>query len=318
MQLTAEIFSLLDEADRSVVESALRRLELDAGTSVFHQGDPGNELFIVERGMVRTSLELPDGGEHELARFGPGDFFGEMSIFENASRSATCTAVEPSVLAGLSREAFGVLERRHPAAAIRLMLRMLNVTTRRLRTTSGLVTEMVLWGEQARKRAVTDELTGTYNRRFIEDSLEGLVADCRTAGRPITVFMSDLDHFREINECYGHTTGDEAIKAAAGVYKRVVGDRGYVARYGGDEFVIIVPGADAAAAMAIGEEICEGVRKCDLLAGRTGKVTRLSTSLGLASCPEHGADAAALRTKADAALYKAKEQGRDRTVSFKE
>jgi diguanylate cyclase (GGDEF)-like protein len=314
MDLKAEIFSLLSPEDHAAVAEVLQKKELPAGALMFHEGDAGNELFIVERGKVRTSIRLPDGGEHELARFASGEIFGEMSLFENAPRSATCAALEPSRLWCLSRDGFRRLVALRPLAAIRLMYRMLNVTTRRLRATSGLVSDMVLWGEQARRRAITDELTGAYNRRFVEDSLEGIVADALTAGRPVSLYMADLDYFRQINESYGHAVGDEAIRAAIGVYRAVLGEKGLVARYGGDEFVVVLPGVDAAEALSLARRVCIGVASLDTLRDRGGRVTTVSTSIGVATCPDHAPDARLLRTKADAALYAAKEQGRNRAA----
>ncbi len=97
------------------------------------------------------------------------------------------------------------------------MYRMLNVATQRLRGTSEVASDMVLWGEGAQKRAITDELTGAYNRRFLEDSLDGYVAEAAEKGRPLSLAMVDLDHFREINERHGHERADGIIKAVVGL-----------------------------------------------------------------------------------------------------
>ena len=197
---TVGIFSLLDSTEIPGVLARLSTKDLAEGDLLFREGEEGTELFIVRTGGVRVSLKLPDGSEHEIARMGPGDFFGEMSIFDSAPRSASCRACSPTSLYSLSKEGFSALVARKPRTALKLMYRMLNVTTQRLRDTSGFVSDMVTWGESARRRAVTDELTGVYNRRFLEDSLDGYLAEAREKGRPLSLAMVDLDHFREINE----------------------------------------------------------------------------------------------------------------------
>jgi diguanylate cyclase (GGDEF)-like protein len=290
----------------------LSLVELAAGEVLFREGDAGNELYILQEGAVGVSISLPDGSEQEIAKFAPGDFFGEMSIFDNAPRSATCRALQRSSLYSLSKASFAELTAHHARIALTLMYRMLAVTTQRLRNTSGFVADMVHWGENARRRAITDEMTGVYNRRFLDDSLAGYVAEAGEKSSPLALVMADLDHFRELNEMYGHEKADEVIKGAVGVFRSCLRPSDVVARYGGDEFVILLPATDSRAAFEIASSICRQVASLDVLAGMPGSIRNVSTSMGVAAFPEHAADAQALKAAADAALYKAKEEGRNR------
>ncbi|HVP18912.1 MAG TPA: diguanylate cyclase [Spirochaetia bacterium] len=308
------VFSLLSRDDVERVTAHLASVDLAEGETLFHEGEPGNEMYILAEGRVAISIRLPGGAEQQIAQFAPGDFFGEMSIFDNAPRSATCRALIPSVVFRLSKDAFSVIIAQHPRIALKLMYRMLNVTTQRLRDTSQFVSEMVLWGESARKRAITDELTGVYNRRFLEDSLGGYVSEAREKGTPLSLVMVDLDHFREINEVHGQQKGDETIRSAATVFRSMLHEKGVIARYGGDEFVIILPGTGSAEAIRLMTRVCEEVALLDTLKDPKGAVIRVTSSMGIASFPEHAADLSALRAAADAALYQAKEEGRNRVV----
>ncbi len=308
------VFSLLSRDDVERVTAHLTSVELAEGQTLFREGEPGTELYILAEGKVAISISLPDGAEQQIAQFAPGDFFGEMSIFDNAPRSATCRALIHSVVFSLSKDAFSDIIARHPRIALKLMYRMLNVTTQRLRDTSQFVSEMVLWGESARKRAITDELTGVYNRRFLEDSLGGYVSEAGEKNQPLSLVMVDLDHFREINALYGHQKGDEAIRSASAIFRSQLQDRGAIARYGGDEFVIILPHMGSAEATQLMAGVCREVARLEILKDLKGPLTRVTSSMGVASYPEHATDLSTLRAAADAALYRAKEGGRNQVV----
>ncbi len=308
------VFSLLTEEEIGLLSEHLSGVSLAEGETLFREGDEGHDLYIVRAGAAAVSIRLPDGGTREIARFQAGDFFGDMSIFDNAPRSATCTAVEACELSSLSRDAFSEVIEQHPGIALKLMYRMLTITTQRLRGTSEFVSEMVQWGESARRRAVTDELTGVYNRRFLEDSLGRYVSEAREKSEPLSLAMVDLDHFREINESYGHAKGDEMIKAAAGVFRSVLGEAAVVARYGGDEFVVVFPRTGPGRACELMEAARAGVERLETLKGLKGSLTTVTSSMGVAGLPEHSTDLSGLRAAADAALYQAKEGGRNRVV----
>jgi diguanylate cyclase (GGDEF)-like protein len=307
------VFSLLSHEEVQQVTTHLAAVELEEGKELFHEGEVGKELFILAEGKVAMIISLPGGAEQQIAQFAPGDFFGEMSIFDNGPRSATCRALQHSVVYSLSKNRFSDIITQHPRIALKLMYRMLNVTTQRLRGTSQFVSEMVLWGESARKRAITDELTGAYNRRFLEDSLGGYVSEAGEKNAPLSLVMVDLDHFRDINERYGNQKGDEAIKAASEVFRSVLAEKGIIARYGGDEFVIILPHMGSEEATAIMTKVCQGVAMLPPLKDAKG-TTAVTSSMGVASYPEHATDVVTLRAAADAALYRAKEEGRNRVV----
>ena len=307
------VFSLLSHEEVQQVTTHLAAVELEDGKELFHEGEAGKELFILAEGKVAMIISLPGGAEQQIAQFAPGDFFGEMSIFDNGPRSATCRALQHSVVYSLSKNAFSHIITQHPGIALKLMYRMLNVTTQRLRGTSQFVSEMVLWGENARKRAITDELTGAYNRRFLEDSLGGYVSEAGEKNTPLSLVMVDLDRFRDINERYGNQKGDEAIKAASLVFRTVLKEKGIIARYGGDEFVIILPHMGSEEATAIMTKVCSEVSKLPPFKDSKG-TTPVTSSMGVASYPEHATDLTTLRAAADAALYRAKEAGRNRVV----
>jgi GGDEF domain-containing protein len=250
-----EIFSLLGPDDIGTISDLFKRNEIDEGAILFREGDEGNELFIVKSGVMASSIRLAGGGSRELAAFHTGNFFGEMSIFEKAPRSATCYCKKKSVLMSLHEKDFYLIIEQHPDIATKIMYRMLNITTQRLRDTGEFLSDMVHWGEAARKRAITDELTGAYNRRFLDDALENQFEISRNSVTPLSLMMIDLDYFRSINENYGNSTGDKMIIAVVGVINRSLREKDVLARFGGDEFTVLMPHTDSATAFVIAEKM---------------------------------------------------------------
>ena len=306
------IFGTLSDEELDKIAARLEQLPAEETTTLFREGEEGKELFVVRRGSVTATVGLPDGSQQEVARFSAGDFFGEMSIFERAPRSATCSAESGTQLYRLRGSDFHGLIESEPEIAIKVMYEMLRITGNRLETTSGFLGEMVRWGEGAKKRAVSDEFTGLFNRRFLDESLSGMFQRAKSARSRLCLVMLDLDHFNEINQEYGQTVGDEVIKAAVSVFRAVYRESDVLCRYGGDEFTFVLPDTGADEARRLSEEVRAQVAELPLLADRGGEIERVTTSQGIAAFPDHANDLQTLSARADEALYAAKAAGRNR------
>ncbi len=316
-----EIFSDLSAEEIREIAGRLRRLELKRDTVLFYEGDEGQELYIVRSGKLAVSVKTEDGSDLDIAQFGPGDFFGEMSIFEHEPRSATCYTKTTTVLQSLHESDLLALIENNPELAMKIMLRMLTITKGRLDNTGSFLTEMVQWGEAAKRRSITDDLTGFFNRRYLDEALPSLVQTARESGKDgdrnhLSICMLDLDHFREINEQISHAVGDEVIQKSVGVLKEVLVPGDIPVRYGGDEFVVLMPGTAAQEAAKRADEIRRKICALDLLANYDCSVKRVTTSIGLACYPDHALDVVKLKEAADRALYRAKENGRNRVFVY--
>jgi diguanylate cyclase (GGDEF)-like protein len=307
-----EFLSTLSDGELRVVSSFFHFCGYEQGEVIFREGDSGEELYIVGLGKVGSSIRLADGTLHEVAEFGAGDFFGEMSILEKAPRSATCAAKESSALFVLRGSDFYKLMEEQAELSIKIMNRMLDITADRSIRSSEFLSDMVRWGEDARKRAVMDPLTGLFNRRFLEESLQDHLGKARAGGQPLSLIMMDLDRFHEINQSYGAEVGDRLIQALVPVFRATLRPDDVPARCGGDEFAILLPGASAAEAIALSGRLCEGVRSLDFFEKLGGSIHQVTTSQGVASFPQHASDFKTLWEKADQALYRAKKMGRNR------
>jgi diguanylate cyclase (GGDEF)-like protein len=160
----------------------------------------------------------------------------------------------------------------------------------------------------AELHAATDGLTGLPNRRALHDTLRRCVAQAGRSLAPLTAIALDLDHFKQINDRYGHDRGDDALAAIGRLLADGLREGDFAARAGGEEFCILLPDTDLDGAMNVAEKLRETISHLEV----PGVDDRISASLGVASFPLHAMDAPTLLRKADRALYVAKQHGRDR------
>lgn len=153
--------------------------------------------------------------------------------------------------------------------------------------------------------ALTDSLTGLVNYRHINDLLEKELQRAQRLRRPLAVVLVDLDRFKQYNDTYGHLAGDEVLRRVGASLQACCRSGDHAGRYGGDEFLLVLPATDAEAARAVGQAILERLGQEKLFPGR-GRAERLSGSVGVAIYPTHGNTRAALIAAADAAMYEAK------------
>jgi diguanylate cyclase (GGDEF)-like protein len=160
-------------------------------------------------------------------------------------------------------------------------------------------------------QAMSDSLTGLANARFFDPYLEQELEAARRDQQPLSLVMIDIDHFKDFNDTYGHPAGDEALRTFARVVGSSIRASDVAARYGGEEFIIALRHAGADEAALLAEKIRLAVEQMVIELG-PGRYARITASFGIASTELHVSDQKALVSLADAALYRAKEAGRNR------
>ncbi|HEX3763543.1 MAG TPA: diguanylate cyclase [Kofleriaceae bacterium] len=165
-----------------------------------------------------------------------------------------------------------------------------------------------------RERALRDSLTGAHNRAFLAEYLPKTLATATRRGSQVAVLMADLDHFKRINDEHGHPVGDQAIQAFARCVQQQIRASDALVRYGGEEFAILLSEVTHDGAIATAERIRQAIAGLRLVANNVDLGPILRVSVGAALFPDHGRDLQTLVAVADAALYRAKQQGRNRVV----
>jgi two-component system cell cycle response regulator len=163
--------------------------------------------------------------------------------------------------------------------------------------------------------AITDGLTGLHNRRYLDNHLAALFNEAVLRQRPVSALMLDIDRFKSINDTYGHEAGDEVLKAFADRIRTHTRGIDIVARYGGEEIVIILPDAGVEGAHTIAERIRERIEEVPFSIQRDTRSVAVTVSIGVAARNAEDASPADMLKRADSALYRAKAEGRNRVVA---
>ena len=169
-------------------------------------------------------------------------------------------------------------------------------------------------GKDPSRLIFEDELTGINNRRFLLSFFDHEIHWDSGQDFPLSLLMLDLDHFKQINDTHGHDAGDQVLVWLSSLMREIGGERYFPVRYGGDEFMLLAPGADASEGGRLAELLLERARTQPIRLHGTDEPLPITLSIGVACAPDDASDGDGLIHKADAALYHAKQTGRSRAT----
>jgi diguanylate cyclase len=308
----------LSDDELALFLSTGQRRELVPREMIFRKGELGRAMFVIEAGTIQ--LEFGDGMPDKL--IGPREFFGELALFiGNHARVANAVAAEASVLRVIEHAAFEQLLLEQAPLLAQFMRRSFSylvaseqqlIQNLKRRNEDLMVTLDSLRQTQtqlstAERLVRTDELTGLCNRRGLYHYLEELRGR-RDPGLRLGLLLIDIDRFKQINDHYGHLTGDLTLRAVAGEVQQAAAACDLPCRLGGDEFALLVQVRDADELRDRGAQIVEGVRKLRFRTPTDGLT--VSVSVGGSLCHET-ADWSAWYSDSDCALYLVKGEGGD-------
>jgi diguanylate cyclase (GGDEF)-like protein len=259
---------------------------------------------------------LRRGRTHLVAKSGGGPVCGHVGA--QALSGYICVPIIAQ------NEVLGVL---HVRAAVPNLLSLAAETDRdasdladsrrRLATTVAehvaLALSNLILRETLRQQAIRDPLTNLFNRRYMEESLDRELSRAARHGSSLGVIMLDIDHFKPVNDTFGHAAGDTLLRAIGALLLTHTRAEDIACRYGGEEFTVILPDSSLEDTWRRAEQLRVAIRRLRVRYGGE-PLDAVTVSAGVASYPEHGAVPEALLRAADLALYQAKAEGRDRVV----
>jgi diguanylate cyclase (GGDEF)-like protein len=281
---------------------------LSAGTPLIKAEEYGETLYLLLAGEL--AVYLPGPGRHELARILPGETVGEQSLIDGRPHSAEVVAISDARVMALPGAVLWRLMQDQPAIALNL-LRLLSL---RMRHSNAELGDAFQLQQELQLAAETDALTGLHNRRWMEQMFPRVMRRNRHEANALSLLMIDIDHFKRVNDSYGHVEGDQVLRHTASLIRSMLRPGDLCARYGGEEFCALLPDVDQTQAMHIAERLREALASTRFTLGSGASIT-VEVSIGMAQWDKQ-ASLSQLQQQADQALYIAKQNGRNRVVSF--
>ena len=303
-------FSRLDVFQKVSFESlagyllACQTFTADIGTVVIDPAHFERRLIIVLEGALEARSVNSNGLVYST--IGVGQCAGEMSVFDNVQPSARVVAKEKSRLLIIpANVAMAMLNASHD-----LCLNFLHILSNRVRNNSNMVVEERFHIRCIEENSKVDILTGLHNRRWLEEMFTREISRCNAGNYPLAALMIDIDKFKDVNDTYGHLSGDQVLVMGAQVIADNMRPTDMPVRYGGEEFSIFLPDATIENARLVGERLRKGIENATIQLD-SGEQIHVTVSIGVAE-RFAGDSVQSIIERSDKALYYAKQNGRNR------
>jgi diguanylate cyclase (GGDEF)-like protein len=261
-------------------------------------------VFFILSGRLRIHLDSLESAS--ITILGPGESVGEMSVIDNQLASAYVVANEACKLLVMDEDILWSLIQASHAAACNLLF----ILAKRLRHTDSIVVEGVQLEQDFQHYGSVDALTGLHNRYWFNSMFRRQFIRSSINNSPFSIIMADIDHFKELNDTYGHLTGDQVLYEVAHIITKNIRPGEIVSRYGGDEFIILLPDEDIETAKLMADRLLEAMRKALPIPCGDKDIFHPTLSMGLAEMKSDQTPEMLIQV-ADEAMYRAKENGRD-------
>lgn len=281
-------------------------IHLKSGEILLREGQSNQNLFLILSGQLAVYLEFP--GSDPIATLDSGETVGELSVIDDSPTSAYVVATDESRVLEVNETAFWRMISVSHAFAYNMLL----LLSDRMRSSDEIILKNIHLRKRFERDAMVDALTSLHNRRWLDLQLPRLISRHVRNERPLSVVLFDVDNFKSFNDKYGHDAGDDVLAEVAKATLLCLRPTDLSARFGGEEFVVMLAGINQDLAWIVAERLRKSIESKLIVTDDGRELPSVTISLGIAEA-RNGDSAESLLKRADVAMYKAKETGRNRT-----
>jgi len=278
---------------------------VEKGQIVLSTTEENQYLYILIKG--RLVVQLGDHDDIPLATVEPGECVGEMSIIDSRIPSAQVKASEPTTLLVIDQDVLW----RMVSVSHEIARNLLYIMSERVRYSNLVIADSLEMQRKYQRFAMTDALTGLHNRGWLDDAFDREIKRSKRDKLSLALIMIDVDKFKDFNDTYGHLAGDQVLIAVGNAIRSPLRPNDLVARFGGEEFSVLLPETSIKNAKIIANRLRENVSKTDPGVVDGKQLPSVTISLGI-SDGSVGYDLETMIASADVAMYHAKKNGRNR------
>ncbi len=300
---SAEIFKNVDLTQLQDHLGEIRQLEISKGDILLSISRSNEEIHFLLEGELKICLDR--NGSNEIAQVLPGDCVGEISIIDDRPPSAYVKATTDSMVISIDRSVLVEMYQKQTELAANLLKLIAN----RFRKNTAVLTRSVELQREYQDKSERDGLTGIYNRSWMNEVFPKQIELSRHLGQKVSMLLIDADHFKNVNDEFGHRAGDATLVELANTISGCLQKSDLLVRYGGEEFVVLMPGASLSQARVISENIRRKVTQTPIIMDDQVRI-EISVSIGIAEANTNDT-VDDLLERTDKGLYQAKQNGRN-------
>lgn len=303
-------FTIFDKVSHEKMKRILADLQIESipeGEILIERENYNDTVFLLLEGQAKVYLHKD---KEPINIMEAGDSIGEISVLDGKPGSVNIITSQPCKLIKINKQKiWQLIDSSHAFTR-----NLLNILLERVRTVNDHFDDSMQVQQEMTVKATRDALTGLYNRRWFDDNFDHLLNRCIESETPFSFIMLDIDHFKQVNDVYGHAAGDLVLQQVAELLQGHARSRDAAVRYGGEEMSLILPQTHLDESANVAERIRIAIEAVDFTISdkQTIKVT---VSLGCAAYNGHNTKQEIMKT-ADEGLYHAKEHGRNQVVVY--